>query len=51
MGSTELQRKTISARKLKNFNSDNFLSDLGQIDWHNIVSSSKDINKAVNKWP
>lgn len=50
MGSTKRQRKTISTRKLKNFNSDNFLSDLGQIDWDNIVSSSKDINEAVNKW-
>ena len=29
MGSTKRQRKTISTRKMKNFNSDNFLSDLG----------------------
>ena len=50
MGSTNLQRKTISTRKMKNFNSDNFLSDLGQIDWDSILSSSKDINEAVNKW-
>ena len=50
MGSTKWQLKTISTRKLKNFNSDNFLSDLGQIDWDNIISSSKDINEAVNKW-
>ena len=50
MGSTKRQRKTVSTRKLKNLSSDNFLSDLGQIDWHNIVSSSKDINEAVNKW-
>ena len=35
---------------MKNFNSNNFLSDLGQIDWDSIVSSSKDINEAVNKW-
>ena len=35
---------------MKNFNSDNFLLDLGQIDWYNIISSSKDINEAVNKW-
>ena len=26
------------------------MSDLGQIDWDNIVSSSKVINEAVNKW-
>ena len=50
MGSTKRKRKTISTRKMKNFNSDNFLSDLGQIDWDSIVSSSKDINEAVNKW-
>ena len=50
MGSAKRQRKTISTRQMKNFNSDNFLSDLGQIDWDSIVSSSKDINKAVNKW-
>ena len=47
MGSTKRQRKTISTRKMKNFNSDNFLSDLGQIDWDSIVSSSQDINEAV----
>ena len=35
---------------MKNFNSDNFLLDLGQIDWYNIISSSKDINEAFNKW-
>ena len=48
MGSTKRQRKTLSTRKMENFNSDNFLSNLGQIDWDSIVSSSKDINEAVN---
>ena len=41
MGSTKRQRKTISTGKMKNFNSDNFLSDLGQIDCDSMVSSSK----------
>ena len=50
MGSTKHQRKTISSRKMKNLNSEDFLSDLGQIDWDSIVSTSKDINEAVNKW-
>ena len=50
MGSTKRQRKTISTRKMKSFNSDNFLSDLGQIDWESIISSCKDIDEAVNKW-
>ena len=50
MGSTKRQRKTISTRKMKNFNNNNFLSDLGQIDRDSIVSSSKDIDEAVNKW-
>ena len=50
MGSTKRQRKTISTRKMKTFNSDNFLSDLGQIDCDSIVSSSKNIDEAANKW-
>ena len=50
MGPTKPQRKTISTRTMKNFNSDNFLSDLGQINWDSIVSSSRDINEAVIKW-
>ena len=50
MGSIKQQRKTISTRKMKNFNSENFLSDLEQINWDSIVSSSKSINEAVNKW-
>ena len=50
MGSTKRQRKSISTRKMKNFNSDYFLSDLGQIDWDSMVSSSKDTDEAVNKW-
>ena len=41
MGSTKRKRKTISTRKMKNFTSDNFLSDQGQIGWDSIVSSSK----------
>ena len=31
MGSTKRKRKTISTRKMKNFNSDNYLSDLGTV--------------------
>ena len=50
MGSTKRQRKTISTRKMRNANNDNFLSDLGQVNWDSIVSSSKDFNEAVNKW-
>ena len=50
MGSIKQQRKTISTRKMKNFNSENFLSELEQIKWDNVVSSSKSINEAVNKW-
>ena len=49
IGSTKRQRKTISTRKMNNFSSDNFLSGLGQIDWETIVSSSKDVDEAVNK--
>ena len=50
MGCTKRQCKIISTSKMKNFNSNNFLSDLGQIDWDSIFSSSKDINEAVNEW-
>ena len=33
-----------------NFNSDKFLSDLRQIDWGQIVTSSDNINSAIEKW-
>ena len=50
MGSIKRQRKTITSRKMKHFKSDRFLSDLRQIDWDQIVTSSDNVNSAVEGW-
>ena len=35
---------------MKNFNEESFLSDLCQVDWDQIVESSRDVNEAVKNW-
>ena len=50
MGSFKRQRKTITSGKMKHFSSDRLLYDLRQIDWDQIVSTSHDVNSAVEKW-
>ena len=48
IGSFKRQRKT--TRKIKIFNQESFLSDLCQVDWDQIVESSRDVNEAVKNW-
>ena len=50
MDSFKRHRKTITSRKMKNFNSDKFLYDLCQIDWDQVVATSDNVNSAVEKW-
>ena len=50
MGFFKRQRKTITSRKMKIFNSDRFLYDLRQIDMYQIVATSDNANSAVEKW-
>ena len=44
------QHKNVSTRQMKNFNEENFLNDLQQIDWKSIVSNTDDINLIVEQW-
>ena len=50
MGSFKRQRKTITSRKMKNFDNDKFLSDISQINWKQLVDLSDNVNTAV-WWP
>ena len=50
MGSFKRQQKTITTRKMKNFSQERFLSDLCQVDWGQIVESSRDVNKVMKNW-
>ena len=50
MGSFEHQQTTITTRKMKNFSQERLLPDLCQVDWDQIVESSRDVNEAVTNW-
>ena len=47
--SIKRQRKTMTSRKMENFNSDKLLLNLRQIDWGQIVTSSDNVN-SLEKW-
>ena len=42
--------KYIKTRQMKNFNQDIFLIDLANINWHQVLYSSQNINEVVIKW-
>ena len=50
MGTFKRHQKIITTRKMKNFDQNNFLFDLSQVDWDMLVESSADVNEAVEKW-
>ena len=49
-GSFKRERKTTIYRKIKNFDSDKFLSDNSQINWKQIVDLSDNVSTAVNNF-
>ena len=50
MGIFKGQRITITSRKMKNFNSDKFLSDISQINWDHLAALSDNVNTTVGKF-
>ena len=43
-GTVERDHKIIKSRKMKNFNQDDFLSDVVNICWQHIVSKTDDVS-------
>ena len=49
-GFIQRQPKLIRSRRMKNFDYESFLFDLGQIDWDGIVRNSDNVHDAVQQW-
>ena len=49
-GFIQRQPKLIRSRRMKNFDYESFLFDLGQIDWDGIVRNNDNVHDAVQQW-
>ena len=49
-GSFKKDHKTIKTRNMKNFSERAFLQDVATIDWHDVLGTSEDVNKLVERF-